>query len=293
MPTATSGSTTSWPVAPPCSATPIRRCRRPSRASSASSAVVTLPHMLEIKVTADAVRHDSVRRDGAVRQARIGQLHRGRSYRAPAHGAQEGAVQRLPRLARLVRGDAPAEAGESVAASGAVPVRPQRHRRPSTPPSRRHRGEIAAVMVEPAAQAATLDDATAAADPVFLRHVADVCREQGAVLIFDEIVTGFRYPGGSVQRATGRDSRPRLLREGVERRHAAVSARRSTGRHAVVAGRRLHADVPGRGLFARRGGGSAGDPSTRGCPGEDRRHRARAEGRDQRRQSRHGRRMAN
>ena len=58
---------------------------------------------------------------------------------------------------------------------------------------------------------------TADADPVFLRHVADVCREQGAVLIFDEIVTGFRYPGGSVQLRHWRDSGSRLLREGVQR----------------------------------------------------------------------------
>jgi glutamate-1-semialdehyde 2,1-aminomutase len=66
-----------------------------------------------------------------------------------------------------------------------------------------HRGEIAAVILEPAAQAASLDCPTAGADPVFLQHVAEVCREQGSVLIFDEIVTGFRHPQGSVQRATG------------------------------------------------------------------------------------------
>jgi glutamate-1-semialdehyde aminotransferase len=66
-----------------------------------------------------------------------------------------------------------------------------------------HAGEIAAVILEPAAQAATLDAPPHDADPVFLRHVADVCREQGCVLIFDEIVTAFRHPHGSVQRATG------------------------------------------------------------------------------------------
>jgi glutamate-1-semialdehyde aminotransferase len=66
-----------------------------------------------------------------------------------------------------------------------------------------HRGQIAAVILEPAAQAVTLDGPTLDADPVFLRHVAEVCQEQGSVLIFDEIVTGFRYPQGSVQRATG------------------------------------------------------------------------------------------
>lgn len=66
-----------------------------------------------------------------------------------------------------------------------------------------HRGRIAAVILEPAAQAGSLDAPPTAADHAFLRVVADVCREQGAVLIFDEIVTGFRYAHGSVQRATG------------------------------------------------------------------------------------------
>jgi glutamate-1-semialdehyde aminotransferase len=49
----------------------------------------------------------------------------------------------------------------------------------------------------------TLDGPTLEADPGFLRHVADVCEQQGCVLIFDEIVTGFRYPQRSVQQATG------------------------------------------------------------------------------------------
>jgi glutamate-1-semialdehyde aminotransferase len=33
--------------------------------------------------------------------------------------------------------------------------------------------------------------------------VADAARREGALVIFDEIMTGFRYPGGSVQKATG------------------------------------------------------------------------------------------
>jgi glutamate-1-semialdehyde aminotransferase len=41
------------------------------------------------------------------------------------------------------------------------------------------------------------------ADPDFLREVAAVTRREGALLIFDEVFTGFRYPGGSVQKAMG------------------------------------------------------------------------------------------
>jgi glutamate-1-semialdehyde 2,1-aminomutase len=41
------------------------------------------------------------------------------------------------------------------------------------------------------------------ADPRFLASLADAAREAGALLVFDEILTGFRHEGGSVQRATG------------------------------------------------------------------------------------------
>ena len=65
-----------------------------------------------------------------------------------------------------------------------------------------HRGQVAAVMLEPAGPLGSggpiLD-----ADPVFLREVSALARKEGALVIFDEIMTGFRYLGGSVQQATG------------------------------------------------------------------------------------------
>jgi glutamate-1-semialdehyde aminotransferase len=70
---------------------------------------------------------------------------------------------------------------------------------------RKHRGEVAAVMLEPAGpiQPQDLTDPVLDADPDYLTEVAAVTRHEGALLIFDEIITGFRYPGGSVQKATG------------------------------------------------------------------------------------------
>jgi len=66
----------------------------------------------------------------------------------------------------------------------------------------RFAGDVAAVMVEPSAwcgdQLGYADDA-----PAFLAFVAEAAREAGALLIFDEIITAFRHPGGSVQKATG------------------------------------------------------------------------------------------
>jgi glutamate-1-semialdehyde 2,1-aminomutase len=65
-----------------------------------------------------------------------------------------------------------------------------------------HRSEVAAVMLEPSGPAER-PGGFAAVDPGFLSAVAAMTRDAGALLIFDEIMTGFRYPTGSVQRATG------------------------------------------------------------------------------------------
>ena len=68
----------------------------------------------------------------------------------------------------------------------------------------RHRDNLAAVMIEPAGP--LIDDAAGLggpADAAFLQLLADSARQAGALLIFDEIITAFRYPGGSVQKATG------------------------------------------------------------------------------------------
>jgi glutamate-1-semialdehyde aminotransferase len=167
-----------------------------------SSAVVTLAHMLEIKVTemlcdmipcAEMVlfgKHGSDACTAAIRTAR---LHTGRStvLYSGYHGWHDWYVETLQ--PQLHDPSAPSTLFEfqlnDASSFGAL--------------VEAHWGEIAAVILEPAAQATTLDGPPCDADPAFLQHVADVCREQGSVLIFDEIVTGFRHPAGSVQRATG------------------------------------------------------------------------------------------
>src|SRR5262249_50713858 len=52
-----------------------------------------------------------------------------------------------------------------------------------------HDGQVAAVLLEPAAQVEGVDGPVREADPAFLANVAAVCRERGIVLIFDEILT--------------------------------------------------------------------------------------------------------
>jgi glutamate-1-semialdehyde 2,1-aminomutase len=66
-----------------------------------------------------------------------------------------------------------------------------------------HRGRVAAVMLEPAGVIEGNSGPIQDADPVFLREMAALARNDGALVIFDEIMTGFRYPGGSVQQAAG------------------------------------------------------------------------------------------
>jgi glutamate-1-semialdehyde 2,1-aminomutase len=66
-----------------------------------------------------------------------------------------------------------------------------------------YRDDLAAVMLEPAGPAQTLQGHFQEADHNFLKEVAEKTQAAGALLIFDEIVTGYRYPTGSVQRATG------------------------------------------------------------------------------------------
>jgi glutamate-1-semialdehyde aminotransferase len=66
-----------------------------------------------------------------------------------------------------------------------------------------HRGRVA-VILEPAGPVAEGHNGPVPdADPAFLREVADLAHRHGALVVFDEIMTGFRYRGGSVQHATG------------------------------------------------------------------------------------------
>jgi glutamate-1-semialdehyde 2,1-aminomutase len=66
-----------------------------------------------------------------------------------------------------------------------------------------HRGQVAAVMLEPAGVIEGSSGPIRDADPAFLRGMAALARREGALVIFDEILTGFRHRGGSVQHATG------------------------------------------------------------------------------------------
>jgi len=66
-----------------------------------------------------------------------------------------------------------------------------------------HRADLAAVMLEPSGPNVGVGGPLADTDREVLAAIAAMTRDAGAVLVYDEIMTGFRYPGGSVQQATG------------------------------------------------------------------------------------------
>jgi glutamate-1-semialdehyde aminotransferase len=67
----------------------------------------------------------------------------------------------------------------------------------------RHRADLAGVMLEPSGPGERPGQVSDDGEPRVLQAIAAMTREAGALLIYDEIMTGFRYPGGSVQKATG------------------------------------------------------------------------------------------
>lgn len=68
---------------------------------------------------------------------------------------------------------------------------------------RTHSGRVAAVMLEPASPVEGLNGPLRDATADYLQEVARLAREAGAVLIFDEIMSGFRYRASSAQHAHG------------------------------------------------------------------------------------------
>lgn len=66
-----------------------------------------------------------------------------------------------------------------------------------------HKGDLAAVMIEPSGPGESVQGPEQDADQTYLETIAVATRKAGALLIFDEIITCYRYPGGSVQKATG------------------------------------------------------------------------------------------
>ena len=149
-----------------------------------------------------------------------------------------------------------------------LPVQRRRRRR------RRRRAATArasrAILVEPVAG----NMGVVPPEPGFLEALRELCDASGALLVFDEVITGFRVARGGAQERYGVHARPDHPRQDRRRRAAARRVRRP-GRAdgAARAGRRR---LPGRHALrepARDGGGALrAAPAAR--PGGLRRARA-------------------
>ena len=66
-----------------------------------------------------------------------------------------------------------------------------------------YRDDLSAVMLEPSGPGESIQGPVQDKDRDFLEAIAHAAREASALLIYDEIITGYCYPSSSVQRATG------------------------------------------------------------------------------------------
>jgi glutamate-1-semialdehyde 2,1-aminomutase len=91
----------------------------------------------------------------------------------------------------------PGSAGIPAAVAGATIVLPYNDRTALAYAFAHHAGRIAAVVVEPVAA----NVGVIAPEPGFLEDLRQLTRNDGAVLVFDEVITGFRIgPGGAQAR---------------------------------------------------------------------------------------------
>ncbi len=93
----------------------------------------------------------------------------------------------------------PDAAGIMEGISKEVLVLPYNDREALTGAFKREGAEIACALIEPVAGNMNF----VAADADFLSHLARLCREHGALLIFDEVMSGFRVAGGGAQELYG------------------------------------------------------------------------------------------
>jgi glutamate-1-semialdehyde aminotransferase len=175
------------------------------RRAAASAALTTLTHELEIEVaerlsalipSAEMTLFGKNGSDACTAAVRVARAHTGRRVVLVCgyHGWQDWFAG--PQRGFLASG-VPDRAPPLV-----VPF-PERDLESLERILREHAGDVAAVMLEPAAPVLRLDAPIHDADAGYLGEVARLARSHQALLVFDEVMSGFRYRMGSVQAATG------------------------------------------------------------------------------------------
>ena len=88
-----------------------------------------------------------------------------------------------------------------------------------------HDGDVAAIILEPIPH----NIGAVLPQPGFLERLRELATKHGTVLVFDEVITGFRHGLGGYQAVAGRDARPDDARQGDGERLARLGARRQGG----------------------------------------------------------------
>ena len=106
----------------------------------------------------------------------------------------------------------------------------------------RHGEGLAAIIVEPVAA----NMGVVPPEPGYLETLRRLCDVSGALLIFDEVITGFRVARGGAQERFGVASRPDGARQDRRRRPAARGLRRPRRRDGSARTGRAASTRPGR-----------------------------------------------
>lgn len=151
--------------------------------------------VVELVPSADLVRFTNSGSEAAAHSLRIARGYTGRSKIARFEGTFHGVVDGL-----YVGFRSPFDRADSngipASAYADTLICPYNDIERTAEILRRNRHELAGVILEPIS-------GVIAAEPTFLRGLRDLCDEFGAVLIYDEIVTGFRMAPGGAQELMG------------------------------------------------------------------------------------------
>ena len=121
----------------------------------------------------------------------------------------------------------PATKGQSPADAEHLVIRPWNDLALVEEAFKQHPGQIAAVLTEPI----MCNTGGIMPAPGFLEGLRELCTKNGALLIFDEVITGFRVSLGGAQQLFRRDARPGHVRQGHGRRVPGQRDRRQAGVH--------------------------------------------------------------
>ncbi|MEW6487578.1 MAG: aspartate aminotransferase family protein [Thermodesulfobacteriota bacterium] len=131
--------------------------------------------------------------EAAMYAVRLARGFTGRPWILKAEGGWHGASTDLS-YAGSAPFLGPEGPGQRAPREQGVDVIPFNHVEGALRVAERHRGELAGIIVEPLLGAGGFLPAR----PEYLTALREVCDEEGAVLIFDEIITGFRFRYGTL-----------------------------------------------------------------------------------------------